>query len=84
MLCDPGPLVALVLRSDEHHNAARTFIQNYPNERFVTTWSCLSEAMYILGRYVGWPAQQDLFEMIERGFWKSTAIASMAWRNWNA
>ena len=32
----------------------------------VTTWSVLTEAMYLLGDAGGWPAQQALWGMIER------------------
>lgn len=34
---------------------------------FVTTWPAFTEAMYLLGRADGWPAQAALWLMIERG-----------------
>jgi uncharacterized protein len=67
MLCDAGPLVAMVLRNDMHYRATRTFMESCANQQFITTWSCLSEAMYLVGRDEGWHAQTALFEMIERG-----------------
>lgn len=66
MLCDAGPLVALVLRTDALHATARAFVEGCPSEQFVTTWSCFSEAMYLVGRDEGWRGQDALFEMIER------------------
>ena len=30
----------------------------------VTTWSCFTEAMYLLGRYGGWLAQQELWNYV--------------------
>jgi len=66
MLCDAGPLVALMLHTDHHHKAAVAFALTYPNEQFITTWSCLTEAMHLLGRHGGWRAQKALFEMIDR------------------
>ena len=33
----------------------------------VTTWACLAEAMHILHRNSGWPAQDGLWAMVESG-----------------
>ncbi len=33
----------------------------------VTTWACLTEAMHILHRNAGWPAQDALWAMVDSG-----------------
>jgi predicted nucleic acid-binding protein len=59
-LCDASPLVALINKSDSQHqkcvNALR-FLQG----QLVTTWACLTEAMYLLGTYGGFAAQKQLW-----------------------
>src|SRR5262249_55588201 len=32
----------------------------------ITTWPAFTEAIYLLGRAAGWPAQQALWRMVER------------------
>ncbi|WP_425617990.1 type II toxin-antitoxin system VapC family toxin [Anatilimnocola sp. NA78] len=66
MLCDTGPLVALVLRTDEYHSRAVEFVRACVNVQFITTWSCFTEAMYMVGRSGGWTAQDALFRMVEQ------------------
>jgi uncharacterized protein len=34
---------------------------------FVTTWPCMTEAIYLLGRDAGWRGQSLLWDMVEKG-----------------
>jgi len=36
-------------------------------QRLVTTWPALTEAMFLLDRIAGWPAQDRLWQLIARG-----------------
>ncbi len=62
-LCDASPLIALINRDDINHNRCVNALSNLPAP-LVTTWSCYTEAMYLLGRYGGWPAQQELWSYL--------------------
>jgi uncharacterized protein len=63
ILADTGPLVALIDTADEDHAACRAFA---PQTNFLlTTWPCLTEAMYILGRKFGFKQQRDLWHQVE-------------------
>lgn len=62
-LCDTGTLVALIVRNDPHHARCVAALSTMPDEPLRTTWPCLAEAMYLLGRAGGPPAQEEL-----RGF----------------
>ncbi|HEV7515864.1 MAG TPA: PIN domain-containing protein [Thermoanaerobaculia bacterium] len=64
VLIETGPLVALLDRSDHHHETvteALTRIQ----DPLVSVWPVLVEAMYLLG--ASWRAQKALWEMFESG-----------------
>lgn len=60
-LCDTGPLVALVDRDDLHHARCVAALQTLPAQPLLTTWPCLTEAMYLLWRAGGLPAQEELW-----------------------
>jgi predicted nucleic acid-binding protein len=66
MLCDAGPLVALIDRSDSNHRACSGVLVSLQTP-LITTWSCLSEAMYLLGEWSGHFAQEKLWRLIEQG-----------------
>ncbi len=66
-LCDAGPLVAIVDRSDAYHTQCVTALAHMPPVPLVTTWPCLTEAMYFLGRRGGAAAQDGLWKFLERG-----------------
>jgi predicted nucleic acid-binding protein len=59
-LCDTGPLVALVDRDDPHHARCVAALQTLPAQPLLTTRPCLTEAMYLLWRAGGVPAQDKL------------------------
>ena len=59
-LTDTGPLVALVNRNDPNHAACLTAARHLPAGPMVTTWPCVTEAMYLAHRGGGYPAQAAL------------------------
>ena len=64
VLIDAGPLIALIDRSDAHHDACVETLRTI-REALVTVWPAVTEAMHLLGP--SWPAQSALWEMIESG-----------------
>lgn len=67
-LCDTGPMVAMVDRDDPHHQrCTATLAELAPEARFLTTWPCLTEAMYFLGKRYGHAAQLDLWAFVADG-----------------
>ena len=67
ILTDTGPLVALVNRNDPNHTVCVTTTKRLPAEPLVTTWPCLTEAMYLLFQAGGYPAQAALWQMQKTG-----------------
>ncbi len=63
-LSDASVLVALINRADINHGRCIAVLPNLASP-LVTTWSCFIEAMYLLGRYGGWLAQQELWSYVE-------------------
>ncbi len=59
-LCDASPLIALINQSDANHQRCVDILPQLL-AALLTTWSCFTEAMYLLGRYGGWSAQQELW-----------------------
>jgi uncharacterized protein len=66
-LCDTGPLVALVDHDDPHHARCVTALQSLPAQPLLTTWPCFTEAMYLLWRAGGLPAQDELWGYLADG-----------------
>lgn len=60
ILCDASALIALISQDDNNHDRCAGILPIL-EAPLVTTWSCFTEAMYLLGRYGGWPAQQELW-----------------------
>ncbi len=67
ILVDAGPLVALLDRRDPYHSVAVAAAADLPAGPLVTTWPCLSEAMYLLGRAAGWAGQAELWGWMATG-----------------
>lgn len=67
ILCDAGPLVAIVDEADENHGRCVAALRRMPPSRLVTTWPCLTEAMYLLGRRGGFLPQDELWSFVEHG-----------------
>lgn len=67
ILTDTGPLVALVNRGDHHHADCLAVVQSVPGERFLSTWPCFTEAMYLVHRLGGLAAVTALWEIHRAG-----------------
>ena len=79
-LCDTGPLVALIDRSDRHHERCVEALATLPPEPLVTTWPCWVEALYLVGRVGGFSAQEKLWTYVEEGLVRLDAIEPDTWR----
>jgi predicted nucleic acid-binding protein len=66
ILCDSGPLVALLIPADQHHAACTATLDELGTEILLTTWPCLTEAMYFLGKASGCAAQDHLWRSVAR------------------
>lgn len=67
ILCDTGPLVALLNRNDPQHGRCAAAIQTLPAAPLLTTVPCLVEAMYLLRRVGGATGQDRLWQMRREG-----------------
>lgn len=63
ILCDAGVLLCLVDRTQPQHNAYRNAILRL-SLPLVTTWSCLTEAMYLALHRGGWRMQKQLGQLL--------------------
>jgi predicted nucleic acid-binding protein len=64
-LTDAGPLVALVDAGEPDHERCRDALDVLPLP-LTTSWPAFTEAIYLLGRAAGWPAQEALWKLVER------------------
>jgi len=64
-LTDAGPLVALIDAGEADHERCRATLDALPLP-LLTTWPAFTEAIYLLGRAAGWPAQDALWRMVAR------------------
>ena len=62
-LTDTGPLVGLIDGTDQYHATCTAALADLPDEPLLTTWPCLTEAMYMLGRRGGFRYQATLWNM---------------------
>jgi uncharacterized protein len=67
ILCDTGPLVALIDRDDANHSRCVAAMEDLPPAPLLTTLPCLTEALYLLSRVGGLPAQEELWEYLTDG-----------------
>ncbi len=65
-LVDTGPLVALIDAGEPDHQRCSASLARI-SAPLLTTWPVFTEAMYLLAVAGGWPAQQALWAMTERG-----------------
>ncbi|MBD2678036.1 PIN domain-containing protein [Desmonostoc muscorum CCALA 125] len=63
ILCDAGVLLCLVDRTQPQHKAYRTAVMGLAKP-LVTTWSCLTEAMYLALHRGGWQMQKQLGQLL--------------------
>lgn len=64
-LTDAGPLVALVDAGEPDHERCRDVLDTLQLP-LTTSWPAFTEAIYLLGRAAGWPAQEALWKLVER------------------
>lgn len=64
---DTGPLVGLFSHRDPHHNRATLETKKLDDESLMTTWPCIVESMYLLGRYSGFQGQSKLWQLLLSG-----------------
>ena len=62
-LCDASPLIALINQGDDNHQRCVDILPSMLAP-LITTCACFTEAMYLLGRYGGWLAQQELWSYV--------------------
>ena len=65
-LTDAGPLVALIDAAEIDHDRCREALDEL-RLPLLTTWPTFTEAVYLLGRTGGWPAQEALWRLVRRG-----------------
>ena len=65
-LVDAGPLVAILDSGEAAHARCRDALPGL-SLPLVTTWPAFTEAMYLLNRAGGWPAQRALWALTESG-----------------
>jgi len=65
ILTDAGPLVAILDRGEQHHEACVASLKQLAGP-MVTTWPAFTEAMYLLGEAGGWRAQHALWRLVEQ------------------
>jgi predicted nucleic acid-binding protein len=65
-LIDAGPLVAVLNRSDDYYAECLRLFRSL-GRPFYTTLPVLGEAMYLLGKRVGWAAQEGLWKLVLHG-----------------
>lgn len=63
ILCDAGVLLCLVDRTQPQHKAYRSVVMQLASP-FLTTWSCLTEAMYLSLHRGGWTMQKQLGRLL--------------------
>ena len=63
ILCDAGVLLCLVDRTQPQHKAYRNTVMRLAKP-LVTTWSCLTEAMYLAMHRGGWQMQKQLGQLL--------------------
>lgn len=65
ILTDAGPLVALLDTDEADHERCQAALDELTLP-LLTTWPAFTEAIYLLGRAGGWPAQQALWRLVLR------------------
>jgi predicted nucleic acid-binding protein len=66
-LTDTGPLVALINADDPYHSQASAALGRLPRVPLLTTWPCLTEAMYLPHQVKGHAAQDELWGLLADG-----------------
>lgn len=67
ILCDAGVLLCFVDRTQPRHNAYKNTVLRL-TKPLLTTWSCLTEAMYLALHRGGWAMQKTLGQLLLNQF----------------
>jgi uncharacterized protein len=67
MICDTGPLVALIDVSDPDHARCVATLASLPVAPLIVTWPCLTETMHFAYRMGGINAQNEIWGYIADG-----------------
>ena len=62
-ICDASALIALINKNDCNHDRCVNVLPEL-SAPLITTWSCFTETMHLLGHYGGWQAQQKLWNYL--------------------
>ncbi len=62
-LVNAGPLIALLDSREPDHERCVSALRSV-DLPLLTTWSAFTEAMYLVGRAGGWPAQKALWQLV--------------------
>ncbi len=65
ILCDAGPLIAILNRRDPYHNSCTELIQQSRAQQLWTPIACFVEASFVLQKRIGYIAVEKLWEMWE-------------------
>lgn len=66
-LVDTGPLFALIDKGQGELHRQCISTASSLSGPLLTTWACLTEAMYFLGEHCGWNGQLGLWRYLEKG-----------------
>jgi len=67
ILCDTGPIVALIDVRDADHARCVASLAGLANETLVTTWPCLTEAMHFARKAAGSTGQDKVWHFLTSG-----------------
>jgi hypothetical protein len=80
ILCDGGPLVALLISADQYHAICDAALDTLNQDTLLTTWPCLTEAMHFLGKASGFQAQDRLWQFVTQRAVRILRPARHEWR----
>ena len=67
ILSDTSVIVAVINTVDANNRLCFETLKTVRTQ-IVTTWPCITEAMYLLGARIGWEGQEKLRQQIESGY----------------
>ena len=65
IIVDAGPLVALIDKGQTDAHEKCSAVLRQLSGPLLTSWPCLAEAMYLLGKLRGWEGQKALWNYLE-------------------
>ncbi len=69
ILSDTSVIVAAINTADANNRLCFETLKTVRTQ-IITTWPCVTEAMYLLGARIGWEGQEKLRQQIEIGYIK--------------